>query len=62
MEFVMLAFLFYKKWCLMWRIDSGSIDLIDLSTLYYSFEFDYQQRVLKAFPGSGYLHSEDGVV
>ena len=25
-------------------------------------ELDYQQRVVKAFPGPGYLRSEDGVV
>ena len=33
-----------------------------LSTLFRSCEFNYQQRVLKTFPGSGYLHSENGVV
>ena len=25
-------------------------------------ELDYQQRVVKVFPGPGYLRSEDGVV
>ena len=33
-----------------------------LSTLCHSCGFACQQRVLKTFPGSGYLHSEDGVV
>ena len=33
-----------------------------LSTLYQSCGFACQQRVLKTFPGSGYLHSENGVV
>ena len=33
-----------------------------LSTLCHSSGFASQQRVLKTFPGSGYLHSEDGVV
>ena len=28
----------------------------------YSCGFACQQRVLKTFPGPGYLHSEDGVV
>ena len=32
------------------------------STLYHSCGFACQQRVLKMFPGPGYLHSEDGVV
>ena len=27
----------------------------------YIYGFDCQQRVLKTFPGPGYLHSEDGV-
>ena len=31
------------------------------STLYHSFGFACQQRVLKMFPGSRYLHSEGGV-
>ena len=31
-----------------------------LSTLCHSWEFACQQRVLKTFPGPGYLHSEDG--
>ena len=30
-----------------------------LSTLCPSCRFDYQQRVVKMFPGSGYLHSMD---
>ena len=33
-----------------------------LSTLCHSCWFACQQRVLKTFPGPGYLHSEDGVV
>ena len=33
-----------------------------LSTLCHSCGFACQQRVLKTFPGPGYLHSEDGVV
>ena len=33
-----------------------------LSTLCHSCRFACQQRVLKTFPGPGYLHSEDGVV
>ena len=33
-----------------------------LSTLYHSCEFACQQRVLKTFPGPGYLRSEDAVV
>ena len=33
-----------------------------LSTLYYSCWFAYQKKVLKTFPGIGYLPSEDGVV
>ena len=33
-----------------------------LSTLCHSCGFAYQQRVLKTFPGPGYLRSEDGVV
>ena len=33
-----------------------------LSTLCESCEFACQQRVLKTFPGSGYIHSEDSVV
>ena len=33
-----------------------------LITLCHSCEFACQQRVLKTFPGPGYLHSEDGVV
>ena len=33
-----------------------------LSTLCHSCGFACQQRVLKMFPGPGYLHSEDGVV
>ena len=33
-----------------------------LSTLRHSCEFACQQRVLKTFPGPGYLRSEDGVV
>ena len=28
----------------------------------FSCWFDYQQRVLKTFPGPSYLHSKDGVV
>ena len=32
------------------------------STLCHSCGFTCQQRVLKTFPGPGYLHSEDGVV
>ena len=33
-----------------------------LSALCHSCGFACQQRMLKTFPGSGYLHSEDGVV
>ena len=33
-----------------------------LSGLCHSCEFACQQRVLKTFPGPGYLRSEDGVV
>ena len=33
-----------------------------LSTLCHGCEFACQQRVLKTFPGPGYLHSEDEVV
>ena len=33
-----------------------------LSTQCHSCRFDYQQRVLKPFPGPGYLCSEDGAV
>ena len=33
-----------------------------LSSLCHSCGFACQQRVLKTFPGPGYLHSEDGVV
>ena len=33
-----------------------------LSTLCYSYGFACQQRVLKRFPGTGHLHSEDGLV
>ena len=33
-----------------------------LSTLCHSCVLAFQQRVLKTIPGSGYLHSEDGVV
>ena len=33
-----------------------------LSTLCNGCRFDYQQRVLKMFLGTGYLHSEDGLV
>ena len=33
-----------------------------LNTLYHSYGFACQHRVLKAFPGTGYLHSQDGVV
>ena len=33
-----------------------------LNTLRHSCGFACQQRVLKTFPGPGYLHSEDGVV
>ena len=33
-----------------------------LSTLYHSCGFACQQRVLKTFPGPGYLHSDAGVV
>ena len=33
-----------------------------LSTLCHSYGFPSQQRVLKTFPGPGYLRSEDGVV
>ena len=32
------------------------------STLYHGLVFDYQERLLKTFPGPGLLHSEDGVV
>ena len=33
-----------------------------LSTLCRSCGFDYELRVLKTFPGPGYLHSKDGVI
>ena len=33
-----------------------------LSTLCHSCGFICQQKVLKTFPGSGHLHTEDGVV
>ena len=33
-----------------------------LNTLCHSCGFACQQRVLKTFPGPGYLHSKDGVV
>ena len=33
-----------------------------LSTQCPSYRFDYQQRVLKTFPGPGFLHSKDEVV
>ena len=33
-----------------------------LNTLCYGCGFVCQQRVLKTFPGPGYMHSEDGVV
>ena len=33
-----------------------------LSTVCHSCGFACQQRVLKTFPGPGYLHSKDGVV
>ena len=33
-----------------------------LSTLCHSYEFAFQQRVLKTFPCTGYLRSEDEVV
>ena len=43
-----------------------SLDLIGrdggLSTLCHSCGFACQQRVLKTFPGLGYIRSEDGVV
>ena len=32
------------------------------STLGHSYGFACQQRVLKMFPGPGYLHSNDGLV
>ena len=32
------------------------------STLCHSCVSDYQQNVVKTFPGRGYLRSEDGVV
>ena len=32
------------------------------SNLYHIWRFDYQQKVIKTFPGSGYLHSEDVLV
>ena len=32
-----------------------------LSLLCHSYEFPCQQRVLKMFPGPGYLYSDDGV-
>ena len=31
-------------------------------SIYHSHGFACQQRVLKTFPDSGYLHSEDGAV
>ena len=34
----------------------------DLSTLCHSWGFACQQRVLKTFPGPGYLYSKDGAV
>ena len=33
-----------------------------LSTLWHSSRFPCQQRMLKTFPGLGYLDSKDGVV
>ena len=33
-----------------------------LSNLCHNCGFDYPQRLVKMFPGGGYLHSEDGVV
>ena len=41
-----------------------SVDREDggLNTLRHSCWFDYQQRVLKTFPGPGCLYFEDGVV
>ena len=33
-----------------------------LSTLCHSCGFACQHRVLKTFPATGYLHTEDGVV
>ena len=36
--------------------------MVVLSTLCHSCRFACQQRVLKTFPGHGYLHSKDGVV
>ena len=41
------------------RVDRGDGGL---STLCHSCGFACQQRVLKTFPGPGYLRSEDGVV
>ena len=32
------------------------------STLFHSYRYARQQRVLKTFPGPGYLHYEDEVV
>ena len=58
--------------CILLTISScyGSISLTlgligrdgGLSTLYHSCGYACQQRVLKTFPGPGYLHSEDGGV
>ena len=36
--------------------------LFEHSALCHSFGFASQQRVLKTFPGPGYLRSKDGVV
>ena len=57
---------FFKVWR---QTDFRRVDAIcligrdgGLSTLCHSCGFACQQRVLKTFPGPGYLHSEDGVV
>ena len=62
----------YISMCMYINISScyGSISLTSeligrdggLSTLCHSCGFACQQRVVKRFPGPGYLHSEDGVV
>ena len=33
-----------------------------LSTLYHRCEFAFEQRMLKTFPGPGYLHTKDETV
>ena len=39
-----------------------NIYIYNIYIVYHSCGFACQQRVLKTFPGPGYLRSEDGVV